>query len=134
MAAQGATLQNYNNELVKCVDDLKEKREEINKAILKDVRPLHRRGGAVGTTALFATEILESGPSGGLSGWARTRPRAEVARSTGGRRGRPLRGSTGHGWAGSDYSPPPPFFMMTPRAASRCRRRRRTKSRTISAS
>ena len=38
MAAQGATLQNYNNELVKCVDDLKEKREEINKAILKDVR------------------------------------------------------------------------------------------------
>ena len=36
MAAQGATLQNYNNELVKCVDDLKEKREEINKAILKD--------------------------------------------------------------------------------------------------
>ena len=38
MAAQGATLQNYNNELVKCVDDLKEKREEGNKAILKDVR------------------------------------------------------------------------------------------------
>merc|ERR1711998_519938 len=35
-AAQGATLQNYNNELVKCVDDLKEKREEVNKAILKD--------------------------------------------------------------------------------------------------
>ena len=31
MAAQGATLQNYNNELVKCVDDLKEKREEVNK-------------------------------------------------------------------------------------------------------
>ena len=30
--------QNYNNELVKCVDDLKEKREEVNKAILKDVR------------------------------------------------------------------------------------------------
>ena len=38
MASKGATLQNYNNELVKCVDDLKEKREEINKAILKDVR------------------------------------------------------------------------------------------------
>ena len=31
MAAQGATLQNYNNELVKCVDDLKEKREDANK-------------------------------------------------------------------------------------------------------
>ena len=31
-------MQNYNNELVKCVDDLKEKREEVNKAILKDVR------------------------------------------------------------------------------------------------
>ena len=42
MAAQGATLQNYNNELVKCVDDLKEKREEVNKAILKDVRAIAR--------------------------------------------------------------------------------------------
>jgi hypothetical protein len=41
MAAQGATLQNYNNELVKCVDDLKEKREEVNKAILKDVSAAH---------------------------------------------------------------------------------------------
>ena len=48
MAAQGATLQNYNNELVKCVDDLKEKREEVNKAILKDVRPHNKpRGTAV---------------------------------------------------------------------------------------
>ena len=29
MAAQGATLQDY--KLAKCVDDLKEKREEVNK-------------------------------------------------------------------------------------------------------
>lgn len=36
MAAQGATLQNYNNELVKCIDDLREKREEVNRTILKE--------------------------------------------------------------------------------------------------
>ena len=30
MASQGATLQNYNNELVSCIEDLREKREEIN--------------------------------------------------------------------------------------------------------
>ena len=34
MAHQGATLQNYNNELVKCLEDLREKREALNKAIL----------------------------------------------------------------------------------------------------
>mmetsp|Transcript_17219 Transcript_17219/g.30367 ORF Transcript_17219/g.30367 Transcript_17219/m.30367 type:complete len:112 (-) Transcript_17219:318-653(-) len=36
MAQQGASLQNYNNELVKCIEDLREKREEINRSILKD--------------------------------------------------------------------------------------------------
>ena len=36
MASQGASLQNYNNELVKCIEDLREKREDINKQILKD--------------------------------------------------------------------------------------------------
>ena len=36
MASQGASLQNYNNELVKCIEDLREIREEINKQILKD--------------------------------------------------------------------------------------------------
>ena len=36
MANQGASLQNYNNELVKCVEDLREKREEVNRQILKD--------------------------------------------------------------------------------------------------
>lgn len=30
MAQQGATLQNYNNELVKCIEDLREKREEAS--------------------------------------------------------------------------------------------------------
>ena len=33
MAAQGATLQNYNNELVKSIEDLREKREELNRHI-----------------------------------------------------------------------------------------------------
>ena len=36
MSAQGATLQNYNNELVKCIEDLREKREELNKQIMKE--------------------------------------------------------------------------------------------------
>ena len=36
MAAQGATLQNCNNELVKCIEDLRENREEINRQILKE--------------------------------------------------------------------------------------------------
>lgn len=36
MAGQGASLQNYNNELVKCIEDLREKREEINRQILRD--------------------------------------------------------------------------------------------------
>ena len=33
---QGQTLQNYNNELVKCIEDLREKREEVNRQILKE--------------------------------------------------------------------------------------------------
>merc|ERR1712190_111944 len=36
MASQGATLQNYNNELVKSIEDLREKREEVNRQILKE--------------------------------------------------------------------------------------------------
>ena len=36
MAGQGASLQNYNNELVKCIEDLREKREEINREILRE--------------------------------------------------------------------------------------------------
>jgi Sjoegren syndrome nuclear autoantigen 1 len=36
MAGQGASLQNFNNELVKCIEDLREKREEINRQLLKD--------------------------------------------------------------------------------------------------
>ena len=36
MASQGATLQNYNNELVKCIEDLREKREELARALVRD--------------------------------------------------------------------------------------------------
>ena len=35
-SCQGATLQNYNNELVKSIEDLREKREELNRQILKE--------------------------------------------------------------------------------------------------
>merc|ERR1712054_751335 len=34
--SEGGTLQNYNNELVKCIEDLREKREELNKSIASD--------------------------------------------------------------------------------------------------
>ena len=34
--ATGATMQNYNNQLVKWIRDLKEKREEVNRQILKE--------------------------------------------------------------------------------------------------
>lgn len=33
MASQGATLQNYNAELVKCIEELREKREEVDRQI-----------------------------------------------------------------------------------------------------
>lgn len=36
MANQGASLQNYNNELVKCIEDLRERRNEIARLIQKD--------------------------------------------------------------------------------------------------
>lgn len=32
----GASLQTYNNELVKCIEDLREKREDVNRQILKE--------------------------------------------------------------------------------------------------
>jgi Sjoegren syndrome nuclear autoantigen 1 len=35
-SGQASTLQNYNNELVKCIEDLREKREELNRLILKE--------------------------------------------------------------------------------------------------
>merc|ERR1711933_145379 len=32
----GGTLQNYNNELVNCIEELREKREELNRSIASD--------------------------------------------------------------------------------------------------
>jgi len=50
MAAQGAALQNHNNELVRCIEDLREKRQEIDRQIREDEQvracgPLPRLGG-----------------------------------------------------------------------------------------
>eukprot|EP00854_Cymbomonas_tetramitiformis_P027491 gene27491-33907_t len=36
MAAHGAALQNHNNELVKCLEDLRDKRDEINRQIQRE--------------------------------------------------------------------------------------------------
>ena len=38
MSTQGASLQNYNNELVKCLQDLRGKRENVHKEILNEER------------------------------------------------------------------------------------------------
>eukprot|EP00922_Rhytidocystis_sp_ex-Travisia-forbesii_P048434 GHVS01072145.1.p1 GENE.GHVS01072145.1~~GHVS01072145.1.p1 ORF type:complete len:167 (+),score=20.85 GHVS01072145.1:357-857(+) len=35
-SSSGTTLHSYNNELVKCIEDLREKREEVNKQILRE--------------------------------------------------------------------------------------------------
>merc|ERR1712083_696549 len=43
MASQGSTLQGYNNELVKSVEDLREKREELNRQIQKELSILTDR-------------------------------------------------------------------------------------------
>ena len=34
--AQGSTLSNYNNELVKCIEDLREKRDLVNREMVKE--------------------------------------------------------------------------------------------------
>ncbi len=36
MAERGATLQTYNNELVQCIEELRERREEVNQQIIKE--------------------------------------------------------------------------------------------------
>merc|ERR1712070_489150 len=36
MGSEGSTLQNYDNELVGCIEELREKREELNKSIAAD--------------------------------------------------------------------------------------------------
>eukprot|EP01111_Echinosteliopsis_oligospora_P018459 TRINITY_DN8479_c0_g1_i1.p1 TRINITY_DN8479_c0_g1~~TRINITY_DN8479_c0_g1_i1.p1 ORF type:complete len:113 (+),score=15.72 TRINITY_DN8479_c0_g1_i1:76-414(+) len=36
MSDKGADLQTYNNELVRCIEELKERREEVNKVILRE--------------------------------------------------------------------------------------------------
>lgn len=36
MASQGASLQTYNNELVKCLEDLREKRQSLNNEIMQE--------------------------------------------------------------------------------------------------
>merc|ERR1712070_941921 len=36
MGSEGSTLQNYDNELVGCIEELREKREELNRSIAAD--------------------------------------------------------------------------------------------------
>jgi sjoegren syndrome nuclear autoantigen 1 len=36
MAAKGQSMQGYNAELIKCIEDLRSKREELNRTLLRD--------------------------------------------------------------------------------------------------
>jgi Sjoegren syndrome nuclear autoantigen 1 len=36
MAAQGASMQNYNNQLISCLEELKDQRDELNSQILRE--------------------------------------------------------------------------------------------------
>mmetsp|Transcript_4487 Transcript_4487/g.5555 ORF Transcript_4487/g.5555 Transcript_4487/m.5555 type:complete len:111 (+) Transcript_4487:238-570(+) len=36
MTDPGSSLQNYNNDLVKCIEELREKREEVNRSIMQE--------------------------------------------------------------------------------------------------
>lgn len=51
-------LRNYNNELVKSIEDLREKREELNRQILKDHGPT---GGFMTNNMLMARYALAKG-------------------------------------------------------------------------
>lgn len=42
MAQSGASLQNYNNELVKCLQDLKQKRDTVHKEMINEEREKSR--------------------------------------------------------------------------------------------
>ena len=42
MAQQGAALQNYNNELVKCIEDLCTKRDDLQRHIMIDEEEKHK--------------------------------------------------------------------------------------------
>ena len=42
MSQQGAALQNFNNELVKCVEDLCSKRDDLHKQVLQEEEEKHR--------------------------------------------------------------------------------------------
>mmetsp|Transcript_34278 Transcript_34278/g.107561 ORF Transcript_34278/g.107561 Transcript_34278/m.107561 type:complete len:115 (+) Transcript_34278:55-399(+) len=59
MAQAGATLQNYNNDLVRCIEELREKREELNRSVAADEE---EKGASVAHTfadsaALAATRL-----------------------------------------------------------------------------
>ena len=42
MSQQGAALQNYNNELVKCIEDLCAKRDELQRVVLMEEEEKHK--------------------------------------------------------------------------------------------
>lgn len=59
MAGQGATLQNYNSELVKCIEELREKRTIIGREISKDEETRARIQADIAHLTKKLTDITE---------------------------------------------------------------------------
>ncbi|KAF1325136.1 hypothetical protein FI667_g9494, partial [Globisporangium splendens] len=53
----GATLQSYNNELVKCIEDLREKREEVNRAMLKEEKEKAKIQNVLHAAAIYVYDL-----------------------------------------------------------------------------
>ena len=60
MSDKGATLQTYNNELVKCIEDLRAKREEVNRQILKEEEEKARIQKDISTLTARLQKLNES--------------------------------------------------------------------------
>ncbi|XP_069790648.1 microtubule nucleation factor SSNA1 [Narcine bancroftii] len=60
MTQQGAALQSYNNELVKCIEDLCTKREELNQQILQEEEEKNKLQNDIRILTEKLTKVNES--------------------------------------------------------------------------
>ncbi|GAQ79460.1 hypothetical protein KFL_000310110 [Klebsormidium nitens] len=60
MAAQGAALQNHNNELVKCIEDLREKKAEVDRLIATEEEEKAKIQGDLAVLTKRLAQVNES--------------------------------------------------------------------------
>jgi sjoegren syndrome nuclear autoantigen 1 len=60
MAQQGAALQNYNNELVKCIEDLCTKRDDLQRQVMSDEEEKHKLQNDIRVLSEKLAKINES--------------------------------------------------------------------------